>query len=668
MSKYTLHGVTIEDPFYWLEDIDSPQTRQWVAQQNQRTDAFLSTIPERESIRRRLTELWNYEKCSVPIKQGGRYFFTKNDGLQNQSVLCVRDTIESSSRVILDPNLLSADGTVALTATVPSRDGKYLAYGLARAGSDWEEWHVLDVGTGKATSDYLKWIKFSIFCWTADNQGLFYCRYDEPGIDEAFQGVNYFQKLCYHKLGTPQSEDEIVYFRADQKEWLYEAVVTDDGRFLVIHVCEATGIHNAVFYRDLQSDSGIVELIPDFEARYQFIGNDGNVFWFLTNNEAPRGRIIAVVADHPERSAWRPIVPEREHTLETASVVGNAFVARYLRDAQACVEIIDVTGRPVRTLQLPGIGSVTGFYGRRDDPETFFDFTSFSTPTTVYRYNVATGEMSTFHRPELGFDPEDYVTNQVFFPSKDGTRVPMFITRRRGLALDGSRPTELYGYGGFNISMTPLFSVTRLVWMEMGGVYAVPNLRGGGEYGEQWHEAGTKSRKQNVFDDFISAAEWLIQRGYTSSRHLSISGRSNGGLLVGACITQRPELFGAAVAHVGVMDMLKFHRFTIGWSWVSDYGSPENFDDFKALYAYSPYHNVRPGMTYPSVLITTADHDDRVVPAHSYKFAAALQAAQSGEAPVLIRIDVQAGHGVGKPTSKLIAEATDVLSFLIVSI
>ncbi len=666
MPKYTLHGVSIDDPYDWLEDLDSNETRDWVERQNEKTFGFLNAIPERESIRRRLTELWNYEKSGVPFKENGRYFFLRNDGLQNQNVLCTVERPGDPPRVLIDPNGFSADGTIAMTQVHPSHDGRLLAYGLSGAGSDWEEWRVLDVAAGNPTADHLKWVKFSSVSWTADNRGFFYCRYDEPVKDLEFQGANYFQKLYYHRVGTPQPEDELVYFRPDEKEWVYDAVVTDDGRYLIIHVWKATGIHNAIFYRDLRSNGPIVELIPEFESRYQFVGNDGPVLWFQTDCGAPRGRVIAVRTGPQgasKRSDFIEVIPEREHTLEAVSVVGDHFIARYLRDACSHVEILDLRGGKVRELELPGIGSVTGFYGRREDAETFFDFTSFTTPTRVYRYDIKTGETSVFHQPKLAFNPGDFITRQVFYTSKDGTRVPMFVSHRRDLTLDGRNPAELYGYGGFNISLTPAFATSRLAWMEMGGVFASANLRGGGEYGEDWHQAGIKSRKQNVFDDFIGAAEWLIANGYTSTPHLGISGRSNGGLLVGACITQRPDLFGSAVAGVGVMDMLRFHKFTIGWTWVSDYGSPDNPEDFKVLYAYSPCHNIRTGVSYPPTLVMTADHDDRVVPAHSYKFAAALQAAQAGSAPILIRIDVRAGHGLGKPTSKLIDEATDIISF-----
>jgi prolyl oligopeptidase len=668
MTSYTLHGQIIEDPYDWLEDLDSPRTREWVEAQNVRTAQFLARVPQRDTIHRRLTALWNYEKCGIPVRFGGRYFFTRNDGLQNQSVLYVSEKLDDKPRDLVDPNLLSADGTVAMVAAQPSRDGKLVAFGLATAGSDWEEWHVVDVASGRATDDHLRWVKFSAAAWTNDNKGFYYCRYDEPRKAEEFQGTNYYQKICYHRIGTPQADDELTYFRPDRKEWIYETVVSDDGRYLIIHVWNATNVNNAVFYRDLESDGPAVELIANFDSRYHFVGNDGPVFWLATDHEAPRGRVVGVDTRQPEPAAWRPIIAEREYTLDSTTVVGNYFVARYLRDARAHLEVLDLDGRSVRTIPLPGIGSVTGFHSQRESSETFFDFNSFTSPTRVYRYDVETGEAGIFHQSGLSFNPDDFETRQIFFQSRDGTRIPMFLSHRKGLKLDGTNPTELYGYGGFNISLVPQFSTPRLAWMEMGGIYAVANLRGGGEYGEEWHKGGMKSQKQNVFDDFIAAAEWLVANKYTSTPHLGISGRSNGGLLVGACLTQRPDLFGAAMAGVGVLDMLRFHKFTIGWTWVSDYGSPDDAQDFQALRAYSPYHNVRPGTAYPATLVMTADHDDRVVPAHSYKFAAALQAAQAGAAPVLIRIDVRAGHGIGKPTAKLIDEATDLLSFFVKSL
>ena len=661
--EFTQHGQRVADPYRWLEDLDAAETRAWVDAQNARTFGFLGTIPQREEIRRRVTELWDFPRCSMPYREGRRYFYLRNDGLQNQAVLQVREGIDGEPRILLDPNTLSSDGTVALAGTEASRDGKLLAYGLSRAGSDWEEWHVRNVETGEDLPDRVEWVKFSNISWSSDGKGFFYCRFDTPKTGDEFEVQNFFHKLYYHRIGQRQSEDELIYHRPDQKEWTFSTGVSDDGRYLVIHVGTSSN-HNLVFYRDMKQQKPVVELISKFEARYHFIGNDGSVFWLLTDLEAPCAQVLSVDVAKAGPLVWRTVIVEEGHTLENVTAVGNYFVANYLEDAHTHVKIMDRDGNFVRDIQLPGIGTATGFDGRPGDPETFYDFSGFTMPSTLFRYNVSTGEQSVFFKPPLQFDPEMFETRQVFYPSKDGTRVSMFVTHKRGLEMDGSNMTDLYGYGGFGISITPSFSIARIAWMERGGIFAAANLRGGGEYGEAWHLAGTKERKQNVFDDFIAAAEWLIDNEYTSSKHLAISGRSNGGLLVGACLTQRPDLFGAAVPGVGVMDMLRFHKFTIGWSWVSDYGSPDNPEDFKTLFAYSPYHNIRPGMTYPATLVTTGDHDDRVVPGHSYKFAAALEAAQSGAAPILIRVDVRSGHGVGKPVSKQIDEVVDVLAFL----
>lgn len=663
------HGIRVEDPYRWLEDADSPETRTWIEEQNRLTFALLDRIEERSWIKKRLTDLWNYEKYGIPSWEGGRYFFSKNDGLQNQSVLYTMRSIDDEPRVLLDPNTLSTDGTVALKGYEISADGKHMAYGLSRAGSDWQEWRVLDVESGKDLPDRLKWIKFSGASWSRDGKGFYYSRYAEPRETEQFQDVNYFQKLYYHRIGTPQSADELVYSRPDKKEWGFDGVVTEDGRYLLILVHEGTDPRNRVFYKDLEKDpSVVVELLDDFDAAYHFVGNSGAVFWFHTDRNAPRGRLIAIDTRAPgvaEGKGRTEILPQVQETLQRVSAVGGCFIASYLKDAYTVVRVFDREGRFTREVPLPGIGSATGFWGKFDETETFYSFKSFTTPTTTYRYDVRTGESRVFRRPRVDFDPQDYSVRQVFCSSKDGTRIPVFITHRRGLELDGENPTLLYGYGGFNISLTPRFSVMSLLWMQMGGVYAVPNLRGGGEYGENWHQQGTKLSKQNVFDDFIATAEWLIKNGYTSTSRLAIFGRSNGGLLVGACMTQRPELFGAALPAVGVLDMLRFQKFTIGWAWVSDYGSSDEPEEFRALYAYSPLHNLKKGVSYPPTLITTADHDDRVVPAHSFKFAAALQAAQGGHAPTLIRIGVKAGHGAGKPTTKIIEEAADQLAFLV---
>jgi len=665
------HGTKVADPYRWLEDPDSEETKAWVEAQNQITFGYLGEIQVREKIKQRLTQLWNYEKYGSPFKEGDRYFYFKNDGLQNQSVLYTLTSLDAEPTVLIDPNILSEDGTIALSGLSISEDGKLIAYGLSTSGSDWNEWKVRDVETGNDLSDHLNWVKFSGASWTHDGQGFFYSRYDEPNEATKLEDANYYQKLYYHKLGTPQSEDTLIYHRPDQKEWMFGAGVTEDGRYLIISIDRGTDPKNLVFYKDLQTpDSPIVELISEFEASYSFIDNDGDIFWFRTDLDAPRGRVIAIDTKNPPLSplangGWKEVIPQVAETLEGIGLLNNQFIADYLKDARSSIKIFNLDGSFVREVELPGIGSAGGFGGKRYDTETFYTFTSFTTPNTVYRYDMVSGESRVFRKANVDFNGDEYETRQVFYSSKDGTQVPMFITHKKGLQLDGNNPTYLYGYGGFNVSLSPNFSISRLVWMEMGGVYAIANLRGGGEYGEDWHQAGTKLNKQNVFDDFIAAAEWLIDNKYTKPQKLAIAGGSNGGLLVGACMTQRPELFGAAIPAVGVMDMLRFHKFTIGWAWCSDYGSPENSEEFQALYAYSPLHNLKPGTAYPATMITTADHDDRVVPAHSFKFAAALQAAHRGEKPVLIRIETKAGHGAGKPTSKIIEELADEWAFLV---
>jgi len=665
------HGTKVPDPYRWLEEPDSAESRAWIEAQNQLTFGYLGEIKEREAIRARLTKLWNFERYGLPVREGGRVFFSKNDGLQNQSVLYVADSLTGEPRVLLDPNTLSADGTVALSGAAYSADGKLLAYGLASAGSDWQEWRVRDVKTGADLPDVIKWVKFSGAAWTKDGKGFFYSRYDAPDEKSALQAKNEFQKLYYHRLGTPQAEDLLIFERKDQPKWGYNASVTDDGRYLVVGVWEGSADKNAVFMQDLKAGPGkakMVELLPKFDGQYSFVDNEGPVFWFMTTTGAPRGRLVAVdtrKADAADPASWTTIVPEAAETLRGVSMVGGRFFLNYLKDAHTQIMVVGKDGKLVRELALPGIGTAVGFGGKKSDKDLFYAFTSYTTPSTIYRHEVASGKSEVFRQPKVDFDPAQYETSQVFFTSKDGTRVPMFVSHRKGLTKDGQNPTYLYGYGGFNVALTPSFSVADLTWMEMGGVLVVVNLRGGGEYGEAWHEAGTKLRKQNVFDDFIAAAEHLIADKVTSPSKLAIGGRSNGGLLVGAAITQRPELFAAALPGVGVMDMLRFHKFTIGWAWVPDYGSSEDPEQFKALRAYSPLHNLKPGAKYPATLITTADHDDRVVPGHSFKFAAAMQHAQGGDQPVLIRIDVKAGHGAGKPTSKVIDEWADLWGFLV---
>ena len=663
------HGTKVADPYRGLEDPDSTDTQAWVEAENKVTFPFLESIPQRKAIQNRLTAMWNYERYGVPFKRGGRYFFTKNDGLQNQSPLYTTKSMSEEPKVLLDANLLASDGTVSLAGYDVTEDGKYMAYGLAASGSDWNEWKVRDIETGKDLEDLLKWVKFSGASWTHDGKGFFYSRYDEPKETTEsgkLKALNYYHKLCYHKLGTPQSADPIVYERKDEKEWEFSGNVTDDGRYLIITVSHGTERKNLIYYKDLQKpDAPVVELIKEWEAQYGLIDNDGPMFWFQTDLDAPRSRVVAIDITKPDKANWKEIIPQAEDALQSVSAVGNKFIATYLKDARSQVKVFELDGKPTREVTLPGLGSAGGFGGRRKDAETYYMFTSFVYPTTIFRYDVTGGESTVLRKPKVDINSDLFETKQVFFNSKDGTKIPMFITSKKGIKLDGANPTYLYGYGGFDISITPSFSVSNAVWMEMGGLFAVANIRGGGEYGKAWHDGGKKLTKQNCFDDFIAAAEWLIANKYTSTPKLAIGGASNGGLLVGACITQRPDLYGAALPAVGVMDMLRFDKFTIGWGWASDYGSSSNADEFKALYSYSPVHNLKPGTSYPATLITTADHDDRVWPGHSFKFAAALQEANSGPNPVLIRIETKAGHGAGKPTSKQIEEAADRWAFLV---
>jgi prolyl oligopeptidase len=663
-----LHGTLVADPYRWLEDLESEETRKWVADQNEVTFGYLSGIPDREAIRQRITDLWNYEKFGIPFKEGNQYFYFHNSGLENQSVLYTLADLNDEPRVLLDPNTMSAEGTVAIGAYRPSSDGTLFAYGVSAQGSDWQYIRVRDVATGVDLDDRLDWVKFSNISWDKKNRGFFYSRYDEPEGDQ-FATANYYQKLYYHRMGTDQNDDVLIYDDLHEKEWGFWGEVSDDGRYLVIHVRQGTEPKSRIYYKDLEashdSEEGpVVKLLDSFDARYEFVGNDGTEFWILTDRDAPRARLVGIDLSDPAPSNWREIVPESSRTLETVVAAHDCLVAGYLEHAYSRVDMFRKDGRHIRTLDLPGIGTVAGFSGKVGERESFYAYTSFTSPPTIYSYDLEAGRSEVFREPKINASTSDFQTSQVFYESRDGTRVPMFLVHRSDLDLDGSHPTLLYGYGGFNISVTPSFSVRNLAWIEMGGVYAVANIRGGGEYGEEWHQAGIGPNKNNGLDDFVVAAEWLIENRYTSSSRLAINGGSNGGMLVGACMNARPELFRAAVPAVGVMDLLRFHKFTIGWAWTSDYGSPDNPDDFDVLYACSPYHNLREGVRYPATLITTGDHDDRVVPSHSFKFAAAIQAAQAGVHPVLIRIAVSAGHGLGKPTSMQIEEAADVLAFL----
>jgi prolyl oligopeptidase len=655
------HGRQVADPFRWLEDVDSPDTTAWIEAQNSLTEGFLAGVGGREAIRERLEHIWNYERCSAPSREGRNYVFYKNTGLQNQPVLYVAPGLGGPARVLIDPNVLSPDGTVALSGLGFSHDGSLVAYAISASGSDWLEWHVREVATGIDLPDCISWGKFSSAAWRADGSGFFYSRYDAP-VDAQFKAANFFHKLYYHRLGTRQSDDTLIYERPDHKDWNIAPVVSEDGRWLVIYVSEGTEPRNRVFVQDLVTSTGVIELLPDADGKYEYLGNDSDRFYFQTTCDSPRGRVVWI--DLTDRRIHE-IIAETSDALDGVTMFGDRFLAHYLHDAHSIVRLYDMAGKQIGDIPLPGLGTAGGFQGKRADGETFFNFTSYTTPATVYRYDFATGATSTVFTPAVDFDPQKYVSEQLFYSSKDGTRVPMIATYRKDLALDGSAPAILYGYGGFDISLTPAFSPATAVWLEMGGVYAVANLRGGGEYGEEWHLAGTKERKQNVFDDFISAAQFLIAKNYTSPAKLAIMGGSNGGLLVGAVMTQRPELFGAALPAVGVMDMLRFQKFTIGWAWASDYGSSDDPEQFEWLLAYSPLHNLKSGVAYPPTLVTTADHDDRVFPGHSFKFAARLQEVQSGDGPVLIRIESKAGHGAGKPTAKVIAEVADRYAFLV---
>jgi prolyl oligopeptidase len=666
------HGVKVADPYRWLEDDNAADTKAWVQAQNKVTFEYLNAIPERADIKSRLTRLFNHERYGLPFREGGRYFWSKNDGLQPQNVLYVADKLDAEPKVLLDPNSWSKDGTVALAEYSVSDDGNFLAYGVSSGGSDWREWKIKEIGTGKELADVLKWVKFSRAAWTKDNKGFFYGRFDAPKEGDALKGVNHFQKLYYHRLGTRQEEDILVYQRKDDGELGFDPAVTEDGKYLVISISKGTERKNNVAWMPLGENGGfkpanVTEFLGGFEAQYNFIGNDGPAFWFKTDLSSPKGRVVAIDIQRPQKGHRKTIIEEQTQTLLGASVVADRFVLTYLKDACTRIRVHELDGKLSSEIELPGIGTGTGFGGKRKEKETFFLFTSYTEPSTAYRYDFITSTTSLFRKPRIDFDGTKYETRQVFFKSRDGTQVPMFLVHKRGIKLDGSNPALLYGYGGFDISLTPAFRVTVVPWLERGGVYAVANLRGGGEYGKAWHEAGTKLHKQNVFDDFIAAAEWLVAHHYTSPSKLAINGGSNGGLLVGAVLNQRPDLFGAAVPEVGVMDMLRFHKFTIGWAWTSDYGSADDARQFKALYAYSPLHTIKTGIKYPQVMVMTADHDDRVVPAHSFKYAAAMQAASSGakdSGPILIRIETRAGHGAGTPTQKIIEERSDVLAFL----
>ncbi|HEX7621005.1 MAG TPA: prolyl oligopeptidase family serine peptidase [Anaerolineales bacterium] len=669
-QKDDYHGISVTDPYRWLEDVDSPETLAWVKAQNELTFGYLEQIPARDRLRKHLTSLWDFSRAMTIHHRGNHYFQFRNSGLQNQDVLYVMDSPTDHGRALLDPNTFGADGTAALNTWSVSEDGSWLAYAISFSGSDWVEWRIRNVISGEDLPEILEWSKFSGAAWAHDGSGFYYCRYAAPTEGEVYQEVNYNQTIYFHHLNTMQRDDILVYARADQPEWGFGPEVSNDGRYLAISVSQGTDTRNRFFYKDLQTNGEVIELIPDLEAAYYFIGNDGPVFYFQTDRDAPKSRMIAINITCPEQLQWKTVIPEVGDTLETATIINNQFVTIYLHDAHELLKRFALDGTSLGEIQLPTLGSVTYGYastlaGRRVDKEMFYLFHSFAYPVTVFRYDFEKGKSEEIFKPSIHFDFNPYITRQVFVTSKDGTKVPMFLIHRADMKANSKNPTLLYGYGGFNISQTPVFAVSRLAWLELGGVYAVAILRGGGEYGEEWHKGGMIHAKQNVFDDFTACAEWLIDENITSTPKLAIEGRSNGGLLVGACMTQRPDLYGACLPIVGVMDMLRFQKFTIGWAWVSDYGSSDNLEEFNTLYSYSPYHNLKPGTKYPPTLITTGDHDDRVVPGHSFKFAARLQACQAGESPTLIRIQTKAGHGPGKPTTIIIEELADIYAFLV---
>lgn len=662
----TYFGTVVADPYRWLENDTSAQTTAWVEAENRVTNAYLAKIPFRQKLLNRLTELANYEKLSAPRKRHGKWYFFKNDGLQNQSVMYVMDELGGTPRVFLDPNTLSTDGTVALQGVYFSHNGRWAAYSISRSGSDWQEFYVIDLKTGQLTNDHIEWAKFSSAEWCGD--GFYYSAYDAPEKGKEFSNVNETHKIYYHKIGTPQSQDVLFYQNPARPKCFYEVSVNEEETVMFLFESGA-GAGNLLYVRDLrQPNSQFIQMTSDMDYQYSPVLTDGDKLYLYTNYGAPKGRIMTADIHRPGLADWQELIAEQQNTLGDVSVINRQLILCYKQDASDHAYIYGLDGRLRHEVKLPSVGSV-GFTGDKKEPECFYTFTSFTQPGTVYRYDMDRNESTLYSAPKVKFKQDDYVSEQVFFQSKDGTRIPMFLTYKKGMKRDGKNPVFLYGYGGFNISLPPSFSAMRIPFLENGGIYAQVNLRGGSEYGEEWHLAGTKMQKQNVFDDFIGAAEWLIKEGYTSKEKLAIVGGSNGGLLVGACMTQRPDLFRVAVPQVGVMDMLRYHKFTIGWNWASDYGTSEDSKEmFEYLYGYSPLHNLKPGTAYPATLVTTADHDDRVVPAHSFKFAATLQECHQGDNPVLIRIDTKAGHGGGKPLAKILEEQADIYGFIMYNV
>lgn len=656
------HGTKVSDPYKWLEDNNSSETAGWVEDQNKVTQDYLSQIPFRDKIKKRLIDLWNYEKFSAPSKIGNHYIFSKNDGLQEQSVIYIQKGLNGKPEILLDPNKLSNDGSISLGGTFFSNDYKYMSYGISKGGSDWREFYVMDVATKQITNDVIKFSKFSGNAWYKD--GFFYGRYDEPKSGEALKQKNEFQKLFYHKLGTEQTDDKLIIEDKENPNRGFGANVTEDEKYFIVSVWEGSASENMLWYKNLDKDEVVVKLINKKDASYNFVDNIGDKFLVVTNLNAPNKKVILIDLNKPERVNWSTLIPETNMVIQSVSHVGGKLIVTQMKDATSVVSVFNVDGTFLYDIKLPGIGTVSGFWGKSDDPETFYTFTSFTYPPTIYKYDIKNNKSTLFRKANVKFNPDGYETKQIFYESKDGTKIPLFIVHKKGLKLNGQNPVWLYAYGGFNASMQPTFSVGRIPLLENGVVYALACLRGGGEYGELWHQAGMLNKKQNVFDDFIAGAEWLIKNKYTNSTKLAIQGGSNGGLLVGAVINQRPELFKVAFPQVGVMDMLRFHKFTIGWAWVPEYGSSDKPEQFKYLYAYSPLHNIKQGVDYPATLVTTADHDDRVVPAHSFKYTASLQEMNSGKNPTFIRIETKVGHGAGTSTSKSIELLTDMYSFM----
>ncbi|WP_300604639.1 prolyl oligopeptidase family serine peptidase [Niabella sp.] len=656
-------GTRVADPYRWLEDDNSAVTKAWVKAQNKVTDAYLSGIPYREKIKQRLESLWNYPKFGAPFKKGDYYYFYKNDGLQNQAVLYRTKDLNGSPEVFIDPNTLSSEGIAALSSLSFTKDGKLCAYSVSKAGSDWSEIFVMNAATKTLLADKINWTKFGGVAWKG-NEGFYYSAYDEPDEKSKLSKKNEFQKVFYHRLGTSQKEDEIVYQDKMHPLRYFGIGLTEDQRFLILNVTEGTS-GSELWYRDLtnaaQKDFAL--LVKGFDTESSVIENKGDLLLVNTNYQAPNYRVVAIDPKQPARENWKTVIPEQKEALQDVGTAGDNLFASYLKDASSKIIQYDFSGRKIRNIALPGIGTAAGFGADKEDKTFFYTYSSFAVPPTIYQYDIASGTSAIYRKTALQLKTEDLVTEQVFFRSKDGARVPMFLTYKKGLKKDGNNPVLLYGYGGFNIPMTPGFSVSNAFFVEQGGIYAVVNLRGGSEYGEAWHKAGMLLNKQNVFNDFIAAAEYLIAEKYTNKGKTAIRGGSNGGLLVGAVMTQRPDLFKVAIPQVGVLDMLRFQKFTVGWGWTVEYGSADSAAYFSYLYGYSPYHNLKKGVSYPATLITTGDHDDRVVPAHSFKFAARLQEYHQGPNPVLIRIETNAGHGAGKPTSKVIEEAADIWAF-----